>query len=55
MKKDVPFVWNQACKNDFDSIKKYLLNPLILGAPVAGKLLILYITVQEESLGALLA
>ncbi|KAA0065550.1 uncharacterized protein E6C27_scaffold638G00560 [Cucumis melo var. makuwa] len=34
---------------------KYLLNPLVLGAPVLGKSLILYITAQERSLGALLA
>ncbi|KAA0060430.1 uncharacterized protein E6C27_scaffold22G002530 [Cucumis melo var. makuwa] len=42
-------------KNAFDSIKKYLLNPPILGAPIPGKPLISYITAQERSLGALLA
>ena len=55
MKKDVPFVWDKACHNAFDSIKKYLANPPILGALMAGKPLILYIVVQECSLGALLA
>ncbi|XP_019258730.1 PREDICTED: uncharacterized protein LOC109236944 [Nicotiana attenuata] len=37
------------------SIKKYLLNPPVLGAPMLGKPLILYIAAQERSLGALLA
>ena len=27
MKKDVPFKWNEACRNAFKSIKTYLLNP----------------------------
>ncbi|KAA0057706.1 uncharacterized protein E5676_scaffold970G00470 [Cucumis melo var. makuwa] len=41
--------------NAFDSVKKYLLNPPVLGAPIPGKSLILYIAAQERSLGALLA
>ncbi|KAM2658151.1 hypothetical protein EV1_013454 [Malus domestica] len=55
MKKDVPFVWDEACHNAFESIKKYLSSPPVLGAPVLGKPLILYITTQESSVGALLA
>ena len=55
MKKNVPFVWNEACHNAFESIKKYLANPPILGAPMAWKPLILYIATQECSLGALIA
>ena len=55
MKKDVPFLWDQACHNAYESIKKNLANPPILGAPTAGKSLILYIATQECSLGALLA
>ena len=55
MKKDVPFVWDEAYHNGFESIKKYLANPPILGAPMVGKPLILYVTAQECSLGALLA
>ena len=31
MKKDVPFFWDEACHNAFESIKKYLDNPPILG------------------------
>ncbi|KAM1795328.1 hypothetical protein ACFX11_035695 [Malus domestica] len=55
MKKDVPFVWDEACHNAFESIKKYLSSPPVLGAPVPGKPLILYIAAQESSVGALLA
>ncbi|KAL6315044.1 hypothetical protein AAG906_030888 [Vitis piasezkii] len=53
MKKDVPFVWDKACHNPFESIKRYLANPPILGALMAGKPLILYIAAQKCSLGAL--
>ena len=55
MRKDTVFEWDQACQNAFDSIKKYLLNPLVLSASTAGKPLILYIVAQERSIGALLA
>ncbi|CAL2256248.1 unnamed protein product [Prunus armeniaca] len=55
MKKDVPFVWDEACHNAFKSIKKYLSSSPLLGAPIRGKSLILYIAAQERSIGALLA
>lgn len=55
MRKGENFVWDEACQNAFDSIKKYLLTPPVLGAPVPDKPLILYIAAQERSLGALLA
>ncbi|KAI5338076.1 hypothetical protein L3X38_017347 [Prunus dulcis] len=55
MRKDVPFVWDQACQNALESIKQYLLNPPVLMAPIKGKPLILYIAALERSLGALLA
>ncbi|KAM1151571.1 hypothetical protein ACFX19_034882 [Malus domestica] len=55
MKKDVLFVWDNACNNAFESIKKYLSSPPILGAHIPGKPLILYIVAQESSVGALLA
>ncbi|KAI5347393.1 hypothetical protein L3X38_015272 [Prunus dulcis] len=55
MKKDTPFIWDQACQNAFDSIKAYLLKPPVLIAPIKGKPLILYIAALERSLGAMLA
>ena len=48
-------MWDEACQNAFDSIKKYLLIPSVLGVPISGKPLILYIATQEKSLRALLA
>lgn len=47
-------MWDEQCQNAFDSIKKYLLNPPILMAPVRGRPLILYIAAQETSVGSLL-
>ncbi|XP_019252812.1 PREDICTED: uncharacterized protein LOC109231618 [Nicotiana attenuata] len=54
MKKGVPFEWDQACRNAFESTKSYLIKPPVLAAP-SGKPLILYISAQERSVGALLA
>ena len=55
MKKDVHFEWDEACSNAFTCIKRYLLDPTILGAPILGKPLVLYIAAQEKSVGALMA
>ncbi|XP_070036168.1 uncharacterized protein [Nicotiana tomentosiformis] len=48
VKKGVPFEWDQACSNAFQSIKSYLMKPLVLAAPILGKPLILYVVVQES-------
>ncbi|CAM8927661.1 unnamed protein product [Rhodiola kirilowii] len=55
MKKDAPFVWDDKCRKAFDSIKKYLSTAPVLGAPIPGKPLILYVVAQEKSLGAMCA
>ncbi|XP_019182110.1 PREDICTED: uncharacterized protein LOC109177249 [Ipomoea nil] len=55
MKKGIPFIWDEACKNAFESIKSYLMKPPVLTAPVHGCPLILYISAQDCSVGALLA
>ena len=55
MKKDVQFEWDEACSNAFERIKRYFLNPPVLGAPIPGKPLVLYIAAQEKSIGALMA
>lgn len=34
MKKDVPFEWDQARTTTFENIKSYLINPLVLVAPI---------------------
>ena len=55
MNKDTPFIWDKSYSNAFQSIKTYLLRPLVLKAPTPKRPLILYIAAQEKSLGALLA
>jgi len=55
MKKGAPFIWDEQCQNAFDNIKRYLLNPPVLMAPVKGFPLILYIAAQPFSVGALFA
>ncbi|XP_020705355.1 uncharacterized protein LOC110116200 [Dendrobium catenatum] len=54
-KKDARFHWDKSCQEAFESIKRYLTNPPVLAAPMPSKLLILYTTALDESLGALLA
>jgi hypothetical protein len=55
MRKGVPFHWDEQCQNALDSLKRYLLNPLVLVVSVKGRPLILYIATQPASIGALLA
>jgi hypothetical protein len=55
MRKGVPFHWDEQCQNALDSLKRYLLNPPVLAAPIKGCPLTLYIATQSASVGALLA
>ncbi|XP_019150530.1 PREDICTED: uncharacterized protein LOC109147323 [Ipomoea nil] len=55
MKKGIPFIWDEACKSAFESIKSYLMKPPVLTAPAHGRPLILYISAHDCSVGALLA
>jgi len=38
MKKGVSFIWDDACQQAFEEIKRYLTQPPVLTAPVSGKL-----------------
>uniref|UniRef100_A0A2N9G972 Uncharacterized protein n=1 Tax=Fagus sylvatica TaxID=28930 RepID=A0A2N9G972_FAGSY len=49
-----PAKWTEDCQKAFDKIKEYLLNPPILVPPTPGRPLILYLTVQEASMGCML-
>ena len=53
MKKGAPFEWDDSCRTAFRKIKEYLSHPPVLGAPIPGKPLRLYISAQDQSLGAL--
>ena len=55
MKKGASFVWNQACQEAYEDIKRYLTRPPVLVAPTSGKPFLLYVKAMDHSLGALLA
>ncbi|KAL0340174.1 UNVERIFIED_CONTAM: hypothetical protein Sradi_4534200 [Sesamum radiatum] len=55
IKKDVSFQWDEACDKAFKSIQSYLMKPPVFVAPVPGRLLILYLAVQERFVEILLA
>jgi len=55
MKKDASFVWNQACQEAYEDIKRYLTKHSVLVAPTSGKPFLLYVKAMDHSLGALLA
>ena len=54
LKKDMKIEWTDKCHVAFDKIKQYLLNPLILVPSTLGHLLILYLAMQEASMGCML-
>ena len=55
MKKAASFVWDQACQEAYEEIKRYLIKPPVLVAPTSGEPFLLYVRVMDHSLGALLA
>ena len=55
MKKGVSFIWDNACQQAFEKIKRYLTHPSVLIAPVLGKTFLIYIRAMDHYLGALLA
>ena len=52
MKKGVSFVWDQACQEAYEDIKRYLTKSPVLVAPTSGKLFLLYVKAMDHSLGA---
>jgi len=55
MKKGVSFIWDNACQEAFEEIKKYLTHSPVLVALISGKPFLLYVRAMGHSLGALLA
>lgn len=54
LRKNSPKEWNEECQKAFDQIKKYLSKPPVLVPPVPGKPLLLYLSVTDLSMGAVL-
>ena len=48
-------VWNEECQQAFEAIKSYLTNPSVLQLPRLGKTLTLYLAIEKEAVGAMLA
>ena len=55
LKKNQPVVWDDRCQQAFETIKKYLMKPLVLQPSRLGKSLILYLAIENEAVGAMLA
>ena len=47
--------WNKEFQKAFDKIKEYLISPAVLKPPRQGKPLILYLALEENAMGAILA
>ena len=54
MKKGVSFIWDDACQQAFEEIKRDLTQPPVLTGPVSGKPFLKYVRVMDHFLGALL-
>ena len=54
LKNDTKIEWTDECQAAFDKIKQYLINPPILVPLTMGHPLILYLAVQEASIGFML-
>ena len=53
--KDIIFKWDDQCQKAFDLLKTYLMNPPMLVPLVSQKPLLLYISLMDKSIRALLA
>ena len=54
LKKDMKIEWTNECQAVFDKIKQYFLNPPVLVPLTLGYPLILYLAIQETSMGYML-
>jgi len=51
----VSLLWDQACQEAYEDIKRYLTKPSVLVASTLGKPFLLYVKAMDHSLSALLA
>ena len=55
LRKNQPVIWDDRCQAAFKTIKNYLMNPPVLQPPRLGKVLILYLVIEKEAIGVILA
>ena len=55
LRKNQPIEWNEECQKAFEKIKEYLTSSPVLKPPRQGKPLILYLALEENAMGAILA
>ncbi|XP_050222409.1 uncharacterized protein LOC126672502 [Mercurialis annua] len=55
LRKNQPMIWTKQCQEAFDKIKDYLSNPPILKPPKSRKPLMLYLSIEDQAMGAMLA
>ena len=55
LRKNQPVIWDGKCQEAFETIKRYLMNPPVLQPPRPGKVLILYLAIEKNAIGAMLA
>ena len=55
LRKNQPVEWNEECQKAFEKIKEYLTSPPVLKPPRQGKPLILYLALEENAMGTVLA
>ena len=55
LKKNQPMIWDDSCQQAFETIKNYLMKPPALQPLRMGKPLILYLAIEKEAVGAMLA
>ena len=55
LRKSQPVIWDDKCQKAFEIMKDYLMNPSVLQPPRPGKALILYLAIEKEAIGAMLA
>ena len=55
LRKNQHVEWNEECQKAFEKIKEYLTSPPVLKPPRQGKPLILYLALEENTMGAMLA
>ena len=55
IRKNQPVIWDDKCQQAFEASKSYLMNPPVLQPSKLGKPLILYLAIEKDAIGAMLA